>query len=131
MKKISFLLTILMVSVFSMNAFSQSSPAPAPADFFAGKWNVVIKNTPQGDAKLVFNFTKKDGALSGVVTDSAGTEISKMSNLEVKENEVTVSFSAQGFDLTITLTKKDEDHLTGMLMNMFEVEAIRIKEEKK
>ena len=41
---------------------------------------------------------------------------------------IVLYFSAQGYDLTLDLTKVDNDNLKGSLMNMFEAKAIRVKE---
>jgi hypothetical protein len=38
-----------------------------------------------------------------------------------------MSFSVMGYDITITITKKDENTATGSLMDMFDVVAVRVK----
>ena len=38
--------------------------------------------------------------------------------------------AAAGYDLSLTLAKKDEDHVTGSLMAMFQAEGERVKEVK-
>jgi len=35
-----------------------------------------------------------------------------------------------GYDLKFVMTKKSDDSMTGSLMDMFDVEATRVKEEK-
>jgi len=125
MKKVTFLLTALFALALSFNSFAQSKTGAA---FFTGEWNVLLKGTPNGDAKMVFKLDKSgDDMLTGVVNDSTGTEISKMSKVELTDSTVTVYFTAQGYDVNILLTKKDEDHVTGSLMGMFDVEGERKK----
>jgi len=38
-----------------------------------------------------------------------------------------VYFNAQGYDVNLVMTKKDEDHITGNLIGMFEAEGERLK----
>jgi hypothetical protein len=115
----------LLSLALSFNAQAQSKTG---ADFFAGKWNVLITGTPYGDLKRVYILEKKDNGLAGTVLDSTGKEISKCSKIEVKDNEVTLYYTAQGTDVSIVLTKKDEDHVTGRAMGMFDAKGERIKQ---
>lgn len=97
------------------------------ADYFAGKWNVLLKGLPDGDTKMFIVLEKKDTTMTGVVQDSTGTQISKIDKVELKENTATVYFSAQGYDVNLAMTKKDDDHITGSLMGMFDAEGERVK----
>ena len=69
----------------------------------------------------------KNDSITGVVQDSTGAEISKITKVELKDTEITIYFTAQGYDVNLLLTKKDDDHVTGSLMGMFDAEADRIK----
>lgn len=102
----------------------------AGADYFKGKWNVLLKGTPNGDAKLIFVLENKNDSIAGIVQDSTGVEISKVTKADLKDNEVTLYFTAQGYDVNLLLTKKDDDHVTGSLMSMFDAEGDRIKAAK-
>lgn len=124
MKKIFACLAALFLVFASTNVHAQSKTGQ---EYFAGKWSVVIKNTPQGDAKMIFVLEKKDSTLTGVVQDSTGTEISKISQVQVKDNNLTLNFEASGYDLNLVMDKKDEDHIIGTLMGMFDAEGERIK----
>lgn len=126
MKKPSLLFTVVFFLMLSLHGNSQTTTA----DYFAGKWSVLLKGLPQGDSKLVFVLEKKDDKITGVVQDTTGKEISKISNAELKENEVTLYFTAQGYDVNLQLKKKDDDHATGSLMGMFDAEGDRVKESK-
>ena len=97
-------------------------------DYFRGKWNILCKGTPQGDAKMIFKLDKSSDTLTGVVLDTAGVEISKMYKIEQKDSQITVYFIAQGYDVNVALIKKDDNHVTGSLMAMFDVEGERVKE---
>jgi hypothetical protein len=100
------------------------------ADFFAGKWKVIIPNTPIGDLKRIYVLEKADNGLTGTVQDSTGKELYKCSNVEVEENEITLYYTASGIDANLKLTKKDKDHVSGILLDQFPAEGERIKNVK-
>ncbi len=54
------------------------------ADYFKGKWNVLIKGTPNGDAKMIFVLDNKNDSIVGVVQDTTGAEISKIFKCGIK-----------------------------------------------
>ena len=125
MKKLVVLTAGLLSLIVSFNAQAQSKTG---ADFFAGKWNVLITGTPYGDLKRVYILEKKDNGLAGTVLDSTGKEISKCSKVDVKDNEVTLYYTALGNDVSIVLTKKDDDHVTGKAMGAFDAKGERVKQ---
>jgi hypothetical protein len=127
MKKISLLFAGLFLLLLSLHVNAQEKKG---ADFFAGTWSVLVKGTPNGDAKMIYVLENKDGKITGVVQDSTGKEISKIDNSEVKDDEVTVYFNTQGYDINVNLKKKDEDHAAGSLMGMFDTVADRVKQTK-
>jgi hypothetical protein len=127
MKKFS---SFLAGSLFLLIAFTSNAQTKTGADFFAGKWTVLVKGTPQGDAKMIYILEKKDDKLTGVIQDTTGAEVSKIDRTEVKDSEITIYFNTQGFDVNVTLAKKDDDHVTGSLLGMFDAEGERIKDAK-
>lgn len=125
MKKLTNLTALLLSLFLSFNAHAQSN---AGADFFSGKWNVLITGTPYGDLKRVYVLEKKDNGLAGTVLDGAtGKEISKCSRVEVQDTSVTLYYSALGNDVNVVLTKKDDDHVTGKALGMFDASGERVK----
>ena len=124
MKKVSFLLSGFFFLILSFGIQAQSKTG---ADFFAGKWNVLITGTPYGDLRRVYVLEKNDKTLIGIVQDSTGKEIAKRSKMEVKDNEVTLYYHALGNDVNVVLTRKDEDYVTGSALGMFEAKGERIK----
>jgi len=124
MKKLSALVAGMFFLLLFNNVNAQSQ---AGADYFAGKWEVLLKGTPNGDAKMLFLLDKSEDKISGVVQDTTGVEISKITNAELKGNEVTLYFTAQGYDVNLLLAKKDDDHVAGSLMGMFDAEGKRKK----
>ncbi len=127
MKKMTVLVASVFLLLVSYNSMAQANPT---VEYFNGKWNVLIKGTPQGDAKLLFVLEKDSSGLKGVILDSTGKEQSKVDKIELADNAATLYFNLMGYDLNMELKKKDDDHATGSLMGMFEVEADRVKTPK-
>ena len=124
MKKINVLLAGAFLILLSMGARAQ---AKTGADYFTGSWSVLVKGTHNGDSKMILVLEKKDSSMTGVIQDSTGKEMAKITNAELKPTQLTVYFTAQGFDVNLVMDKKDEDHTTGSLMGMFDAEGDRIK----
>ncbi len=124
MKKLSAILTGLLFLLLTTNVNAQSKTG---ADFFAGKWKVLVTGTPYGDLKRIYVLEKSDNGLTGIVQDSTGKEITKCSKVEVKDSEVTLYYQAMGNDVNITLVRKDDDHVTGSVLGMFDAKGERIK----
>ena len=132
MKKIRFFsaaVVFLLLSSFFVNAQAKDS-AQGKTDFFTGKWNVLLKGVPGGDAKMTVNFERKDTALTATLQDSTGKEAGKVNKVIENAQSVTIYFTAQGYDVDLTLEKKDDDHVVGSLMNMFEATGDRIRDIK-
>jgi hypothetical protein len=124
MKKIN---AIVIGSLLLLFAVSTNAQSKTGADFFAGKWKVLVTGTPYGDLKRIYVLEKSDNTLTGIVQDSTGKEITKCSKVEVKDNEVTLYYQAMGNDVNITLIKKDDDHVTGSVLGQFDAKGERIK----
>jgi len=124
MKNIYLLMTGALFLLLCTNVNAQSKTG---ADYFAGKWKVLISGTPYGDLKRVYVLEKKESSLNGIVQDSTGKEIAKCSKVEVQGNQVTLYYQAMGNDVSITLIRKDDDHVSGNALNTFEAKGERIK----
>jgi len=127
MKKFSIVLASVFFLVLSISVNAQSK---AGADYFAGKWSVLLKGVPGGDAKMVFLLEKRNDSIVGVVQDTVGVEIAKLTNVELKDTSINLFFTTQGYDVNLLLNKKSDDHVTGSLMNMFDAEGERKKDIK-
>lgn len=127
MKKASIFFITLFFGI-ALNGFSQTT-VPVPADFFAGKWEITIFGTPNGDSKMLTELVRKDGKLTGELKDP--TDTSKpaipITAIEEKDGGIEISFSTSGYDITLPLAKVDDDNLKGQLMNMFDAKAKRVK----
>ncbi|GAC1385240.1 MAG: hypothetical protein NVSMB45_13760 [Ginsengibacter sp.] len=121
---------LLSVSILFLGFLFVASTLKAQvtqATFYAGKWDVFVKGIPQGDTHMIFTVVEKEGKLSGTRLDPETKKELPLTSVEMTDKGVTLYFSAQGYDVDIALQKKDDDHLTGMLMNMFESNAERVK----
>jgi hypothetical protein len=124
MKKISFFFAGFFILLMSTKMYAQPKSS---ADYFKGKWRILIKGTPDGDARMIFLLENMKDSITGVVQDTTGAEISKISKVELTDSSVNVYFTAQGDDVNVLMNKKDEDHITGSLMGMFDVAGERVK----
>ena len=122
-------LNLLLVITFLLAISIASQAQAADDDYFAGKWKVLIKNLPQGDTKMIVNLEKQDTTWAGNIQDSTGKEISKFSKVEVQDTTATVYFTAQGYDVYLRLDKKGDNYVTGSMLDMFDAEGDRVKEE--
>lgn len=126
MKKTSIILIVLFFGIV-INGFSQTTTPKA--DFFAGKWEITIFGTPNGDSKLATTLVRKEGKLTGELkdmTDSTKAAIPIIA-IEEKADEIEISFSASGYDVALPLKKEDDDTLKGQMMGMFDATAKRVK----
>jgi len=126
MKKIILSLSLFFL-LLSLHVHAQPKDS---SDYFIGQWNVLVKGLPNGDTKLFVNLEKKDTSLAGAILDSTKTEVARLSKVEKKGYTVTVYFTAQGYDVYIFMEKKDEDHITGNMLSMFDAVGDRVKEIK-
>jgi hypothetical protein len=103
-----------------------------PIDYFVGKWDVLVVGTPNGDAHSTLTLGRVDGKLAGDFKSASEATAIKLSKVEENADEVTVYFtSSSGYDVYLLLKKKDESHVVGTMMDMFDATGVRIVEEKK
>ncbi|GAB3512754.1 hypothetical protein [Emticicia fontis] len=122
MKNLKSVLTVIALFAAMSLAKAQTTPS-----YYVGNWEVLVKGTPQGDVKMPMSFEMKDDKLVGKITNPETKEVATMTSVEIKGEELFAAFSAGGYDVTMTITKKDDDHFTGKIMDMIEVEGTRLK----
>ena len=103
MKKLTTVFAGIFLLLITINSNAQSKTGAA---YFTGKWSVVIKGTPNGDAKMFILLNKSDTTLSGTVHDSTGAEMSKIDKVELAGDKATVYFNTQGYDVNLEMDKK-------------------------
>ncbi|MEO6684987.1 MAG: hypothetical protein ABIN24_03440 [Dyadobacter sp.] len=124
MRKLNLICLFLMFGV----VFTGNSQTTAPADFFAGKWEVTIIGTPNGDSKMIIDLLRTDGKLTGQMTNPTEPTAEKVPvTVDESADLLDLAFNAQGYDVTINLKKVDDDNLKGSLLGMFDATAKRMK----
>ncbi|PZX56964.1 cytochrome c [Algoriphagus ratkowskyi] len=120
--KITLFCSLVLLITLSF-AFTPFNPTP---EYFEGKWSVLIKGTPSGDATIPMRFETKDGKTTGYFMEEGVAEEKKMSSASISGDVINTSFNITGYDVTLTLKKVDSDHAKGDLMGMFDVEGTRV-----
>jgi hypothetical protein len=123
MKNTGLLITGLFLFIFAMNVNAQTKTG---YDFFAGKWNLIIKDAPQGDVKMVANFEKINEVVSSSLKDSTGKDLYKVTKTAIDNDQAIITFTGSQGDVDLKLIKKDEFNITGDIMGMFSVEGKRL-----
>ena len=124
MRKLNLICLFLMLGV----VFTSNSQTTTPADFFAGKWEVTIFGTPNGDSKMIVDLVRADGKLTGQMSNPAEPTAEKVPvTVDEKDDLIDLAFNAQGYDVTINLKKVDDDNMKGSLLGMFDATAKRMK----
>lgn len=126
MKKLSAILVGMLFFLVCISVKAQDKPK----DYFVGKWDLVVEGTPSGDGKMSVAMERKDGKLTGVVSPPGKPE-AVISRVEEKEKSVTLYFNTGGYDVYLFMEKKDEDNVTGSMMDMFDAKGKRVIETKK
>lgn len=125
MKKLKLIFAALIaLVVFVSKANSQT----AATDPFAGKWDILVKGLPNGDTHMFFTINEQDGKLSGTYQDMETKKDVPLTKVEKDDKGVVLYFTAQGYDVTVNLQKKDDDHVAGSMMGMFECTGERVKQ---
>jgi hypothetical protein len=122
MKK-TFIIIAGLILFVSQISFAQENAA----DFFPGKWNVTIIGTPNGDAKFVLKVEKTEAALTAFIIGEDGKS-TKVDRVETKPNAITVYWFAEGYDVNLTMTKKEDGKVEGDLMSMFTAKIEKVVE---
>lgn len=120
---------MIFVGMFFMLATLTLNAQNPPADYFAGKWNILIEGTPSGDSNSILILKRVDGKLKGTF-QSEGKAPAELTRVEEEADEVTCYFVASGYDVYLFMEKLDENKTEGTMMDMFDAYGTRAKEEK-
>ena len=96
-------------------------------DYFIGKWDVLTKATPKGDAKMVLELERLDGKLQGRLGSGPSESIkwNELTKVIEGENNITINFIGDGYAVYIFLKKVNENRADGYLMDVYETVATR------
>ena len=123
MKFLKLFTAVLAVTLlFSAKTNAQVTPA-----YITGKWDVLIKGTPQGDAHMIFTLADSAGTVKGTFVDPETNKDTPLAKTELKDDKITLYFTVQSYDVSLVLAKKDEDNVTGSLLGMFDATGVRVK----
>jgi len=85
------------------------------ADYFVGQWRLLAIGTPGGDSEMIVNLERNEGKLTGMIKIGDENEI-KFSRIEEKETSVALNFTSNhGYDIILSLDKKDDNHVSGSI----------------
>jgi hypothetical protein len=125
MKKLvtlTFGLLIALSATFALSSFTSISP-----EYYEGKWEVTVFDTPQGTATIPMRFETVDGKTKGYfIADPSGAE-TQMTSVSITGDNLVAYFNITGYDVYLSLVKKDDDVSKGSLMDMFTAEGKRVK----
>lgn len=120
------IVTLVALMLLSFNVNAQTTPA----SYYTGKWDLLIKGTPNGDVHLIFNLADSAETVNGTFVDPDTKTDVPVTKSEFADGKPTLYFTVKGYDVSLTLEKKDDDHVTGNMMSMFEVTGERVKKQE-
>ena len=122
MKKLSLVFAVVGFMFIAFTAKAQTTP-----DYFVGKWDVLVKGTPNGDVHFLFTLMQKDGKLVGTFVDPESKKDMPLTSAEEKDGKATLYFTVSSYDVNLTLEKVDDNNVKGSLMGMFDSTGVRVK----
>ena len=132
MKKIFTMTMMLMMAVV---AFAQQKDFSEMTDqeFFMGEWVLTIEGLPTGDSEMILTIaTNEEGAFVGNIGAADMPEKIKLDEIEFEDGTLTVTFNGQGFNVPISLDRKDDGTVEGAMNDMFDITGKRpVKKEEK
>jgi len=120
------IVTLVVLMLFSFTVNAQTTPA----SYYKGKWDILIKGTPNGDVHLIFNLVDSAETLNGSFVDPESKADVPLTKTEFADGKPTLYFTVAGYDVNLVLEKKDDDHVAGSLMGMFEATGERVKKQE-
>jgi hypothetical protein len=139
MKKYKLILASLAALVFfAGKTHAQATATPAATTTatasvatgnLAGKWDILFKGLPNGDTHIIFNVINQDGKWSGSYQDMETKKDVPLTKVETADKGIVLYFTAQGYDVNVTVERKDDDdHVKANMMGMFDGTGERVKQ---
>lgn len=126
MKKLVFICAMMLL--MAANAFTANAQGESK-EYFIGKWQVSVPGLPMGDVDMIVELNRVDGNLKGTI--SALEQTIDIERITEREKSVTLYFVGEGYDVDLTLTKKNQNEVTGDMMGQFDATGKRIKADNK
>lgn len=113
---------------FSLLIFNSTVKAQDSKEYFIGKWVLETIGSPVGDSKMNLSVERTDGKLVCKITDESGENEVPVNRVEESENSIVIYFTSQGMEVDMSVTKKDDENVTGGIMSgMITVKGKRLK----
>ena len=112
-------LLFLFMLLFVVNAYSQEG------NIFLGKWNAIIKGTPNGNLKMSLEIQLCNNRIIGYVTTNSEESI-KISKVKFKENKAIVHFWHEWYIVVLEMTMTDSNQCKCVLADQFYGYAVRV-----
>ena len=122
MKKLSVTLFVLLFGL------SMSSVASQNTDEFVGKWDLMVRDLPDGDTGMTLIIELEEEKLGGKLLGADGEEF-PIYDVEVDGKELMFMYDARGYNVTMSLELIEEGKCEGYMMDMFLVEGEKEKKE--
>ena len=126
MKKLVFICAMMLL--MAANAFTANAQGESK-EYFIGKWQVSVPGLPMGDVDMIVELNRVDGNLKGTI--SALNQTVEVERITEREKSVTLYFVGEGYDVDLTLIKKNQNEVTGDMMGQFDATGKRIKADNK
>ena len=126
MKKLVFICAMMLL--MAANAFTANAQGESK-EYFIGKWQVSVPGLPMGDVDMIVELNRVDGNLKGTI--SALNQTVEVERITEREKSVTLYFVGEGYDVDLTLIKKNQNEVTGDMMGQFDATGKRIKANNK
>ena len=126
MKKLVFICAMMLL--MAANAFTANAQGESK-EYFIGKWQVRVPGLPMGDVDMIVELNRVDGNLKGTI--SALNQTVEVERITEREKSVTLYFVGEGYDVDLTLIKKNQNEVTGDMMGQFDATGKRIKADNK
>jgi len=119
---------LLIAVIASFVLLTSSVHAQTTPNYFIGKWAVLLKGTPNGDGYLHLIVVDSAGIVKGSYLDTATKKQVPFTKVEQADHgKITFYFNISNYDVYLKLEKKDDNHATGTLLDMFDAVAEREK----
>lgn len=126
MKNVKILFLVFSI-LFSVTVSAQER---SEFEYFKGKWEVIASG-PTGEIPMVVTFKKTEDEINATMNDDEGKEMFKVVRTSISVDKASVDFIGSQGEVTMVLRKKDENNITGDIMNgMASVSGKRIPERK-
>lgn len=109
---------LMAASTFTAHAQGESK------DYFIGQWLVKVPGLPVGDMEMTVNVSRVDGKLK-VNLSAEGQQI-EVDEVNEREKSITFYFNGNGYDVDMTLVKKNQNEVTGDMLSQFDLTGKRV-----